>query len=508
MSTLPERLEASCIPRIRNGADVLGADLQPNEAFLLFRVDGRATIAQLATLAGIEEEEARELIARLASVGLLEVELASGERPREAPPSPLPTEPEGPTPLSRIVEEVGGAYDPGELYEDVQIPIPRRKQILDAFYTFEKLDHYEVLGIDDSADKKAVKSAYFALSKTFHTDTLYGKELGTYKQKMDVVFKRITQAYNVLSKPAMREEYDAYLRSVKGTRAARAAIDAALGIGGPQAPPISATPKPAPAKPSPPPVRPAAPPPAAAPPSSEEARRRARELYARKLSSTRNAPTRPPPSGAPSMPPAQAPTPPPPRDASQVARDLQRALVSVSQHTGGVSQARRLAQDAKRAEEKGDLVTAANAFRLAKELEPDDREVDAGLQRVSAALRVQMLPEFEKQAAYEERNGDHAAAAISWQRVAAGKPDDPISHGAAARCLRRSGGELKLQQQLARRASELAPNDVELRVLLGQIYLEAEMPLNARRELDAAAKLDPNDETVKKLLAELKQKLR
>lgn len=235
---------------------------------------------------------------------------------------------------------------------------------------------------------------------------------------------------------------------------------------------------------------------------------RARELYARKLSSTRSAPTRPPPGAAARPAPTPAPPPAEPRDASQVARDLQRALVGASQHTGGVSQARRLAQEAKRAEEKGDLVTAANAFRLARELEPEEREIEAGFNRVTAALRIQMLPEFEKQAQYEERNGDFAAAAVSWQRVCAAKADDPVSQGAAARCLRRSNGELKLQQQYARRASELAPNDLSLRVLLAHIYIDADMPLSAKRELDAAAKLDPNDETVKKLLAELKQKLR
>jgi Flp pilus assembly protein TadD len=111
---------------------------------------------------------------------------------------------------------------------------------------------------------------------------------------------------------------------------------------------------------------------------------------------------------------------------------------------------------------------------------------------------------FEKQATREERMELWGAAALSWSRVAEGRPDDASAHRRAAFCLWRSNGDLKRARDLALRAIELSSGDIEARITLGRIYLGAGMKLNARREIEAAAKLDPKDEIVKNLLRELK----
>ena len=105
-------------------------------------------------------------------------------------------------PVSR--EPTAAAAEP-DLAED------RRKKIDDLYVVVDLLDHYQVLGIERSADRANVKSAYFDLSKQFHPDTVFRKSVGPYRQKMEVIFKRLTEAYDVLSKKKPREEYDAYL---------------------------------------------------------------------------------------------------------------------------------------------------------------------------------------------------------------------------------------------------------------------------------------------------------
>jgi hypothetical protein len=115
-------------------------------------------------------------------------------------------------------------YDPLELEEDVDLGRERRRQILDLYYRLSDIDYYEALGIAYSAEKKEIRSAYFALSKVFHPDSMFRKNLGSFKAKMVAVFQFLTEAYETLGKKKARDEYDAYLRTTKAARMAERAL--------------------------------------------------------------------------------------------------------------------------------------------------------------------------------------------------------------------------------------------------------------------------------------------
>lgn len=64
-------------------------------------------------------------------------------------------------------------------------------------------DYYAVLGVPRTADEKQIKSAYRKLARKYHPDV--NKDKGAEEQ-----FKRVSEAYEVLSDSAKRTEYDKY----------------------------------------------------------------------------------------------------------------------------------------------------------------------------------------------------------------------------------------------------------------------------------------------------------
>src|SRR3990172_8256967 len=62
-------------------------------------------------------------------------------------------------------------------------------------------DYYKILGVDRSADDKAIKSAYRRLARKHHPDVARTKDAAER-------FKEIGEAYEVLSDPEKRRRYD------------------------------------------------------------------------------------------------------------------------------------------------------------------------------------------------------------------------------------------------------------------------------------------------------------
>lgn len=67
-----------------------------------------------------------------------------------------------------------------------------------------KADFYELLGVDRSADEKALKSAYRKLAKQYHPDVNPGDAAAEQK------FKDVSEAYEVLKDPQSRAAYDQF----------------------------------------------------------------------------------------------------------------------------------------------------------------------------------------------------------------------------------------------------------------------------------------------------------
>lgn len=513
-----------------SGIDVYSLPLSTKEGFVLSRVDGISSVEDISIMVGVKQEELLQILDRLADLRAVQLPWAPARAPVAQRPKPVeraesssgqrPAPSAGKTggserratsgssatqaAVQRVLAEPAEAqYHPRELEVEAAIDLVIKKRILNAFYGIEGKDYYQTLGVDRDADKKLIKGAYFELSKLFHPDSLFGKELGPFKSKMEVVFKRLTEAYEVLGRNARRKEYDEYLASTATTHAIVEQLEHSVI-------PIEA--EPAAAAPEQRRSESMAPPPGEQrakaidlrPPQTPDQRRAAvRERLRRNLGGTApvSVPPPPPPPAAPSQrPPSAAMSATERRDSAikGLRHGLRTSATSANRVDPVVAQLRK-AQDAERG---GDLLGAASALQSALALDPDRVELQEQYARVSAAVTRSLADNYEKQARYEEKTGKWAAAAMSWERVAEGRPDNAQAARSAAEALLKAGGDLHRAQRHAQRAVDLAPSDVANVVVLARVLLAAGLRLNARRELEKAVNLDPQNEMIRNLLRE------
>ena len=458
------------------------------------QVDGRLTEPDLAALMGISEGALRATLDKLASLGFVTIET-----------TPDPTAPRPPSDASEVA-----AYDPAELDEPVDLDMAQRKRILDLFYRLESLTHYEVLGVPPTSDKKAIKRSYFDHAASFHPDKFFRKKLGAYKLKMETIFGRLTQAHDVLTQKATRAEYDQYLGDQARTRGIEsmlkdvlsemAAAERAVKQEVPDALPLElgasagVAPSPAPRPATPAPTTTGTPIPprrtGSIPPAEQRARR---DVLARRLLGGR-APT--PRSPAAHAIPAQTALHASANDAVEA---LRRRYEERVQRARGF-QSKRYAEQAATAMAQNDPIAASNAYKVALTMAPDDPEILAAHDRAQLAANAILGETYTRQAGYEEKAGNFAEAAKSWKRVAQARPNEALAHERAANALVRAGGDLHEAARLGLRACALEATNAKFRLTLGNVYLAAGMNLNAKRELEVAAQLSPQDDTIVALL--------
>jgi curved DNA-binding protein CbpA len=370
------------------------------------------------------------------------------------------------------------------------------------------LDHYVVLGVEAGADKSAVKRAYFKLAARFHPDRHFRKKLGSFKPRLEAFFSRLTIAQETLTNDAARAEYDGYLESRRHSRriealfaeAARDAEHAEETIARTvqaEEPPLSSARTASEAAP-PPPSGAVAPPIPAHPTPSVSAQAR-RDALARRLLGGRPAGTAsvaPPPSSSAARPPSTMTT----ADAMNALRRRYEERVQVAK----AAEARKCVAAAEQALAAGDIVKAANAYRVATGLLPKDAEIERRSNETQAKADGILADTYSRQAAYEEKNGNWAAAARSWIRVCQARPNDPQVHASAASALLKEGGDLRQAARFAQRACDLEPNNPGARILLAETYMAAELSHNARRELEAASRLGGHPATIDAMLKRLR----
>lgn len=377
---------------------------------------------------------------------------------------------------------------------EVELSPELRTMVDELHASLDRVDHYALLGVPRSADRRAIKSAFFQNATRLHPDRYFGKKLGPYKAKMEAIFVRMTLAHDTLA-GNRRAEYDEYLNERDRTAAFERALtvseddlvvaeerptdpDAVRQVGSGTRPRVE-------------------PPPAAATPSPEAERAR-REALARRLAgSSRRIPAVRPPS-SPSNPVITTPAagtrlPTPSPSAGNVSQPvLQSRAVDT------------LIAAARAAITAGDLATASTKMRLAARIDPTwAREADELAHRAYAG----MTDAYVKQARYEEAQERWLEAALSWVKAAEGRPSDALLHERAANAFRRGGGDLHRAARFAEAAVRLRPDDARCRSTLAAVYLDAGLVRRAKAEIDTALRLAPQDREIRDLAADIARRI-
>ncbi|HLL55661.1 MAG TPA: DnaJ domain-containing protein [Myxococcaceae bacterium] len=163
--------------------------LTVEERRVLDCVSGASMLGDVLSRTGMEEQKAIQLLLSLRLKGAIGP--ASGPVSRPAPP-------------------VGRGAAPSfaaELAEAVDLDAARKQEILEREHALEGMNHFDVLELEPGATSEDVKRAFYELSKRFHPDRYFGKQLGSYKGRLERIFRRLSEAHTVLSDPNRREAY-------------------------------------------------------------------------------------------------------------------------------------------------------------------------------------------------------------------------------------------------------------------------------------------------------------
>jgi curved DNA-binding protein CbpA len=86
-------------------------------------------------------------------------------------------------------------------------PNPQRQALIALAAALDRHDYFEILKVARDAPDTDIKNAYYKLKRTFHPDRFFNIADDELKDALNVIAKRVTEAYTVLTDPAKRAQY-------------------------------------------------------------------------------------------------------------------------------------------------------------------------------------------------------------------------------------------------------------------------------------------------------------
>jgi curved DNA-binding protein CbpA len=240
-------IDENVAPTPKSGVDFssLSPSPTPEQYFLLSRLDGSLTVAELCKISGLGRQKTLDALESLALAGAIalpgfEVPAEQGasssvaettqaspsakrdKRARKDGPSDASAKkskssktstgskkkkvtPNYPTPIEAF------DFDQRLLELDVPLDDQHRRELICLYSQLDQMTFYDIFGVDDDAKKRDIKKAYFRMSKRYHPDKHFRKDLADIGPMLETVFKEITKAYRTLSSKSKREDYDSEL---------------------------------------------------------------------------------------------------------------------------------------------------------------------------------------------------------------------------------------------------------------------------------------------------------
>ena len=230
-----QRVEA---PRANVDVDVKALPIGPEEAFVLSRVDGYASVLAISHSTGLAKERVQEILERLEALGAVHSSdtglsgsradaqridpqhVDSNRNNTSLAPSPhgfdekphAEGSPQRPSPARSTPSAQGPGFN---VVPDIDLTADEQAEIWRAWSRIDQVDYYELLGVPRDASREVIREAYFARVASVHPDKHFGRRLGSYKQKLETLFQHLTTAHETLARRRKRQVYDATLPSAR-----------------------------------------------------------------------------------------------------------------------------------------------------------------------------------------------------------------------------------------------------------------------------------------------------
>jgi curved DNA-binding protein CbpA len=355
---------------------------------LLSRIDGTTPLSLLRQIAALPPAEVDRCLELWVKEGVVEW---SGAGPRKAAPA----------------APAASGIDPS-----LDLPVEMQERVIE-FEARLRLPYHQILGVAPDADLKTIKQAYFGLSKQFHPDRYFRRNLGPYAVRVETIFKKVLEAYELLSDPATRAEVQRDLGS------AAAAAEPASGAAAARVPDAAA------------------------------------------------------------------------------ARRLRARLSGLSGHHRAFAERKRKAkgffESGMAAFKNERWLQAAGSVRLAIAFDPDNDSYKGAFSDVQRKAHEERARALLKEADGAYQLKDYRDAFRLYEEALHYRAFDAELSHKTGRLAWKLGVELRKAKDYAVAACELAPDNALFRKTLGQIYKAAGLLANAKRELQAAVRLDPGD---------------
>jgi len=286
-------------------------------------------------------------------------------------------------------------------------------------------DHYSLLGVDRSAPAEEIQAAYYKLSRSWHPDRHFRRDLGEYGSNLDFIFIQITKAYKTLSDPEARRRHDRDAVIKDGPKAAeKRTLDPAMD----------------------------APPPE--PPNPEEMKKARARQHRRKS------------------------------DRGKAVRAMRKQM------RGRESRAKAYFEQGKKDYEDGNIIKAVSSLHLACQFDQKNKAYISLYKRVRVEAREIQAEGLIQAGASAEQFQNFREAIASYKAAVELDPKDGVPFFRLARLVKRIEQDPRRALGYLREAVTKDPRNVEYRLELGELYLELGLGLNAKREFQAALKLD------------------
>lgn len=314
-------------------------------------------------------------------------------------------------------------------------------------------NYYQLLDIRPTAPAKEVQAAFYRMSRDWHPDRHFRRQLGDDGARIEFVFVNVTKAYKTLSNDDTRRRYHRDNREL----VAKLKADSRGATQDTKDPTSSTRVERAAAsekRRTPEEVR-----------KRTEARLRRHEEAARRSSGARK-------SGDPRK------------------KAVRRMREQVQGHSSRAQQYFRQGQEDYAA---GNVSKAVASLHLAVQFDPDNAEYRAlyelARSEASSSLAVQFVQAGEAAESFQ----NYKEAMFNYQRACDQDPDDGLPYFRLAKLVLRVEQDTRTALNHLRTASLKSPKNVEIRLSLADLYAELGMQLNAKREYQTVLTIDKNN---------------